>query len=418
MKRICTRKLTGLAVAVGLAFGGASVAHAEGTAAGTDITNQATLSFSVGGVPQTDIESNEATFEVDRLLDVDVTAQDAGGVVVSAGADGGDPVTDTPETANGAYLTFDVTNQGNDTVDLLLGVVRNGAYPFAPEPADGQTADAATLVGMCTTTDGTTCATPLVSEGGNGGTFRLPAVAPSELASPAPVQVLVFFDLPTSVPNNAVQWDAWSLVAAVTDPDNGNAYLATDSSADDDDPTLVQNVFGDEIGSDFYDFAADAAGTGPAARDGQHASVSAFIVNGSTLTVTKVSRVVRDPFGNAFTAGTDIDGVPTFSGPAGVPGTAKAVPGALVEYVITVENGDGSNPSAATAQSVTVTDAAPATTIGGDPDDASYDFVIIRACDGTDSSIAFSGVGAGFSAALGDCAPGEAGSVIFYVTVD
>src|SRR5687767_2631415 len=48
-------------------------AHAVGTAAGTDITNTATVNFSVGGVAQTPVNSNTTTFEVDRKVDLSVS---------------------------------------------------------------------------------------------------------------------------------------------------------------------------------------------------------------------------------------------------------------------------------------------------------------------------------------------------------
>lgn len=434
MKRTLARRLLALAAVAGFAGGGASV-HAAGTDAGTTISNTATVDFQVSSVAQPTVTSAPVEFVVDRLLDVDVTTQNSDGVAVAPGADGGDPATDAPASGSPAFLTFDVTNQGNTDADLLLAVVRNGAYPgsFTTAVPGGQTADASTLVGMCTSSDGSTCDADgvLSAEGTNSGTFRLPAVVED-----ATVTVLVFFDLPVGATNT--QFDAWSLVAAVTDPDNGDGYLASDSSGNagpgqtgtavDDDPGVIQNVFGDETGADAYDFVADLAATGPSANDGQHAVTSAFRIAASELSITKASRVVRDPFtGDAFTytaggasGGGQSSG--TFDGPSGTPGTAKAIPGAIVEYVITVENGDGSGASAATATNVTVSDSAPTNTSPGntiDTGDDDLDRAIVRQCDGsTVTVLTFDATNDTISADLGSCADGQTGTVTYYVTVD
>jgi uncharacterized repeat protein (TIGR01451 family) len=70
------------------------------TASGTDVSNTVTLSFDVGGVPQTPVVSDPAVFAVDTMVDV---------LVVSAG-----DATVTPgETFATAVLSYSVTNEGN-----------------------------------------------------------------------------------------------------------------------------------------------------------------------------------------------------------------------------------------------------------------------------------------------------------------
>ena len=66
--------------------------------AGDTISNQATISYSVGGVVQDAVDSNEVTFLVDHKVRP-VVAGTANDVVVPGGAD--------------EYLTFSVTNGGN-----------------------------------------------------------------------------------------------------------------------------------------------------------------------------------------------------------------------------------------------------------------------------------------------------------------
>jgi len=82
-------------------------AHAAGTAAGTDITNTASATFTDPvGNPVT-VSSNTTTLTVDEVLDVTIVANDAGNVAVAT------PDTDAP-------LSFTVTNTGNGSEAFSL----------------------------------------------------------------------------------------------------------------------------------------------------------------------------------------------------------------------------------------------------------------------------------------------------------
>lgn len=80
-------------------FGAATAARAEGTPAGTDITNQATVTFNLSGDILTS-QSNLVTTGVAEVLEMDLTWQDAAAVDL------------VPGTADGV-LTFRLTNAGN-----------------------------------------------------------------------------------------------------------------------------------------------------------------------------------------------------------------------------------------------------------------------------------------------------------------
>lgn len=71
-----------------------------GTDAGASVQNTATVSFSVGGTPQTPVDSNTVVTVVDELVDV-VVVDDSGGNIAVA----------TPQSD--AILQFTVTNNGN-----------------------------------------------------------------------------------------------------------------------------------------------------------------------------------------------------------------------------------------------------------------------------------------------------------------
>jgi uncharacterized repeat protein (TIGR01451 family) len=95
--------------------------HAIGTAAGTNITNTATVAYSVGGTPST-ITSNTTTLAVAELVDVTIALQSPA-VSVAAGA--------TNEA-----LVFLVTNSGNgDEIVALAGDSVLVGDDFDPIPA-------------------------------------------------------------------------------------------------------------------------------------------------------------------------------------------------------------------------------------------------------------------------------------------
>lgn len=87
-------------------------AWAIGTLAGTDITNQATATYTIGTTVLT-VPSNPVTIKVVELLSVSTVWQDAANVAVRPGD-------------NNQVLTFLVTNTGNGNDTLTLSAVSNG----------------------------------------------------------------------------------------------------------------------------------------------------------------------------------------------------------------------------------------------------------------------------------------------------
>jgi uncharacterized repeat protein (TIGR01451 family) len=85
----------------------AALLYAAPTAAGAQISNQARLSYSVEGIPQTPVMTNIATFTVLEVVNVSLTWQDAGQVHVN-----------TPQT--NAPLTFVLSNTGNGSQSFSL----------------------------------------------------------------------------------------------------------------------------------------------------------------------------------------------------------------------------------------------------------------------------------------------------------
>jgi uncharacterized repeat protein (TIGR01451 family) len=119
-----------LALAAALLVGAVPSSYAVGTAAGTDITNTATVNFSVGGVGQTPVLSNTTTFEVDRKVDLSVT--NGAATIANPGGVNQAVIYTVANTGNGTdNFTFAPTNQAGDGFDVTnLRVYRdNGATP-------------------------------------------------------------------------------------------------------------------------------------------------------------------------------------------------------------------------------------------------------------------------------------------------
>jgi len=87
-----------LAILLYMTFG--TTVQAAGTPAGTLITNTATLSYSIGGIPATPIVSAPASLQVDEIISLTLVWQDGGPVPVAS------PDSNSP-------LTFLLTNTGN-----------------------------------------------------------------------------------------------------------------------------------------------------------------------------------------------------------------------------------------------------------------------------------------------------------------
>ena len=287
-------------VAAGLALGAAQNAVAAGTASGTSISNTATLSYAVGGVPQTDIPTTSASFVVDNK--VNLTVAEVGGSLTTLGVVPG---------ATGVVTTFSVTNNGNTVQDYALSV--NNAI------ASGQT-----LFGSTDNFDVTACSA-FVESGATAGyqSGEDTATIIDELGDDDTATVHVVCSVPNTQVNNDV-----SLVSLTATTHTGGAaglgaLTAQDSGVD--DPAVVQVVF------------ADVAGSDDAARNGAHSARDGYLVTSAIIAVSKTYTLLCDPF-NGVT-------------------NPKNIPGAMLRWTIQVSN------SGATAATLsTITDALNAAT--------------------------------------------------------
>ena len=274
---------------------------AAGTDAGTTIQNQAVVAYDVNSQVQTPIESDpngnsvpgagSATeFLVDRR--VDFTLVEVGGLH-----------TEVSPGDTDAFTAFQLTNNGNAIMDFDLSLV--------------DLALGASVHGQLDTGD--TMSNFRIRVANGDGPAGVPDLGTDlafvdELAEDATVVIYVFADAGATLPNDA--YDNFTLNATAADDANAAAtpgvldpVLAESPGAD--DPTLIESVFAD------------------AGNDGIESADDGYHVNSAELVITKTAAVISDPFGSG-----------------------KALPDAVIEYTVTIDNSGG----AATAENVVVTD--------------------------------------------------------------
>ena len=268
-------------------------AFATGTAAGVTIANQAQVDYDVGGNAQELILSDPngnstpglasgalaTTFLVDNRVDFTLVEFGvAGATLVNPGQ-------------RAAVTTFELTNTGNSTQDYNLAVVN-----LVSGVVNGNT-DTAEMSNLrvFADTDGT-------------GTWTSDdKIFVDELVEDASILVFVVVDASISL----VDADVGNIEVTATTHDAGGATtlgdLTTDDAASADSTTTVEVVFAD-----------DGAGS---IGDGLEVAADGYLVSSATLAITKVATLISDPF-NGLT-------------------NQKAIPGAVIEYVVTVANTGG-----------------------------------------------------------------------------
>lgn len=282
MKRNSIKLLT-----AALLLAGAQQVHAAGTDAGTSITSTFTVNYEVSGVPQAEVTPAYTPFVVDRRVNLAVTADNS-------------PLTVAPN-AQDRVLTFTITNSTNAPIDVGLAIAAAAGDDFDP-----------TTLGV------------FVENGTTPGGYQAAediATFVDELAEDDTVTVYVVGD----IPGTATDGQTGEIVLTATAKAAGSsgtegADLAETAALD--DPALVENVFG------------DGAGSTDAAEDGKISATGVYSVTATTISVSKTSTVVSDPF-----SGTT---------------NPKAIPGATIQYCISVVN-----TGATAATNVAVDDAIP-----------------------------------------------------------
>lgn len=288
-----------------LGLGSMAANAATNTPANTSISNTATVNYSVGGTGQTPITSNVSTFVVDAKLVL--TVAKVGTIVNVAPGQGG------------VVLVYQVTNSGNDTRGVSFSQLQ--VATGAADPFGGAKTDTFNTIGPQIFVSKTNSQTYVSS---TDTATSIPQLAPG-------VSSYVF--VVSNIPADRVNGDlaAIALKAQVMNPGAVATYGTAPGTASVDQstqawtPGTVQTIF------------ADAGGVDDAAFDGYATDRSAYLVASSALSITKTSAVLSDPTNLTPSAGHP----------------AHAIPGATVQYTITVAN---ASTASANATSIAIND--------------------------------------------------------------
>ncbi len=309
----------------------ASHAAQAQTAAGDTVSNQASVSYEVGGVAQTPILSdddgnpangvNATSFLVDRKLDSTVTE-------LSGAYNSATTPSVVPGQAQsgplGAVLAFTVTNTGNEVQDFSLTATSSTFDPFG-----GSDNFDATNVNIFVDANGDGVYQP----GTDTATFvdELDFVGNAG-GQPSSVTVFVVADIPLAQAAGDIA--SYALTAQVAE---GGSPGAQGADIVTDDRTSADSAGVDDVFADGENTNNGADGV----LDGRSSAEDAYLVSAPVLSVAKSSAVISDPF-NGTT-------------------NPKAIPGAVIEYTITVSNA----PGASTATNINVSDDLSGEIVGG-----------------------------------------------------
>lgn len=286
---------TGLPAMLALA---ASPAYAEGTTAGTQITNTVTLNYKVSNVDQNAVTATN-TFTVDRKINLTVTEV-------------GNSTTSVAPGQTDAYTTFLVTNTSNAPLDLQLAATQAAGGTAAHGGTDNF--DVSSLRVFIDTD--------------NDGLFNIDndqiVSYLDEVAADASRRIFVVGNVALARVNGDVAGVRLTATAREAGGSGSMGGAITETTGA--NTAGVDTVF------------ADTNANGNAARDGAHFAEDDFTVSAAALTVTKASRVVSDPLNDTT--------------------NPKMIPGAVVEYCIIVANAAGS----ATATDISISDVLPSQT--------------------------------------------------------
>ena len=326
-------KTLALSAALAVSAGGAM---AQQTAPNTVVTNTIDLSYNSGGASATVIEPEAASvvFNVDRKIDLGVIAQAGGG-----------QVTAVPGDAE-VVLSFEVENRGNDTQGFVITVGDSGNI----DPAG------LTYSETATTEPGEYYV--MISDDGvfaNGDVYNVNAGPNAGNLDPdESYYVLIVANVPIGA--TSAQFDDFIVTATATD-------AGTTDTVNED---RSQGLTG--VNTVFADAASNSTRTNDPIddpTDGKDADETRLLIQAPVLTATKEAAVVAE----------NIPGEANYdcaNGGTAISGAAAAIPGACVEYTITITNAAA---PAIAATGISVTDVIPANTTYAGASEVNFDTI-------------------------------------------
>lgn len=352
MKRITRFGVTAGVLAV--AAGTASPAFAAGTTAGSTITNNVTVSFQVGGVNQNNVTASNS-FTVDRKVNFTV-------------AEDGTATTQVSPGQTSAVTTFVVTNTSNAPLDFALAATnRSGG---TAEHGGTDNFDVSNIrMYQDTNNNGSY----------DSGTDTLITYL-DQVAADASIRVFVLADVPLGRSTNDVA--GVRLTGTASEATAAGSLGATVTQTAGANTAGVDTVF------------ADTNANGNTARDGIHFDEDDYTILAANLTATKTSRVISDPL-NGTT-------------------NPKLIPGAVVEYCISVANAAGS----ASATNVAISDNLPTQTIFETTFGVRVNGTVTSGTCNADGAISGAHASGVVSGTIPSVAAGDTRTVLFRVTIN
>jgi hypothetical protein len=332
----------------------ASPAFAAGTTAGTTVTNNVTLDYKVGGVDQNQVTASD-TFTVDRKVNLTVAEVGTITTTVSPGQ-------------TGAVTAFTVSNASNAPLDFALA----GTQLSGGTAAHGGT-DNFNVSNLKVYAD--TNANGTYDPGTDLETTYLDQVAADTSRT-----VFIVADVPLGRATTDIA--GVRLTATASEATASGSLGATVTQTAGANTSGVDTVF------------ADTNANGNVARDGIHFAEDDYTILAASLTATKTSRVISDPFNGST--------------------NPKMIPGAVVEYCIAVANSAGS----ATAGGVNITDALPAETTYDSAFGIKLNGTVTGSSCNADGSAGGSYAAGTVSGTLADIAAGVTRTLVFRVSVN
>lgn len=281
-------KKLGTCSVIAVAVAGATPAFAAQTAAGLDITNTATVSYQVNGQTQPNQTASD-TFRVDRKVSFTLVENGSSTTTVQPG-----------QTAQ--VTAFTLSNTSNATLDFDLSAIQTAGGTAAHGGTDNFNVGNLKIYR---------------DVNGNGAVDAGDVDVTTtrfldNVASDTNVAILVVGDIPNQQANGSVanvQLTATALEAGAVGT-KGGALTGVTTNATANDKSTMQTVL--------QDAAAPWGGTGDVANDGKASDDDDYTVQSAVVAVAKTSRVYSDPVNNTT--------------------NPKAIPGAVVQYCITVTN--------------------------------------------------------------------------------
>ncbi|MET1111997.1 MAG: hypothetical protein ABWX67_10780 [Allosphingosinicella sp.] len=332
----------------------ASPAFAAGTTAGTTVTNSVTLDYKIGGIDQNQVTASD-TFTVDRKVNLTVSEVGTSTTTVTPGQ-------------TGAVTAFTVSNSSNAPLDFALAGTQLSGGTAAHTGTDNFNV---TNLKVYADTNGNGAYNPGVDQ---------EVTYLDQVAADTSRTVFIVADIPLG--RSTADVAGVRLTATASEATASGTLGATITQTTGANTSGVDTVF------------ADTNADGNVARDGIHFDEDDYTILAASLTATKTSRVISDPF-NGTT-------------------NPKMIPGAVVEYCIAVANGAGS----ATASAINISDTLPAETTYDSAFGIKLNGSVTAGACNTDGAAGGSYAGGIVSGSLTDIAAGGTKTLVFRVSVN